>query len=337
MVDAILDAIEESGCSGILIGQARANPRKFIISLPDGDSLSVWVYIWTVTHGGRPNLPDEYRIQMTSVTSPLPRNPTPIPTGHTVLMGYYPDLQVFAGFDLRRHDTFSEGSPSVQIGLAALRQALQDGLSFDRKENDEIAIGVRPDHFVSYVRNAEKLHRDGTDARTFKLLAAAAAVPRLTSEEEARLDSELTSLALPRQEIVQEVRRLSRDGNFRQQVLRAYGYRCAVTGVQLRLIDAAHILPVGVPGSIDHVRNGVALAPTYHRAYDARLIFLDKDHIMRINPEREVALRALNLVQGIDTFKQPLGRRIHLPPDRNQWPGPEFIRKANQHRRIQRN
>jgi putative restriction endonuclease len=55
----------------------------------------------------------------------------------------------------------------------------------------------------------------------------------------------------------------------------AYGNRCAVTRVQLRLVDAAHILPVGTTGSADHVRNGIALSPTYHRAFDAGLIYLD--------------------------------------------------------------
>jgi len=59
-------------------------------------------------------------------------------------------------------------------------------------------------------------------------------------------------------------------------VRNAFMPRCAVTRIQLRLVEAAHILPVGAPGSIDHVCNGLALSPTFHRAFDDALIYLDK-------------------------------------------------------------
>ena len=197
-----------------------------------------------------------------------------------------------------------------------------------------LTIGVRPDQFMTYLRNADVLHRLGANAQLFRLLSIAAALPRLTAAEEAQLEAELETLTQPRREIVQVVRRQSRLGNFKQQVLLAYGNRCVVTGAQLRLIDAAHILPVGAPGSIDHVRNGLALSPTYHRAYDNTLIFLDDSYTMRINRRTEHALRQQNLIQGLDAFSRPLGR-IHLPPDQNQWPSRQFIQRANAHRRIQ--
>jgi len=54
--------------------------------------------------------------------------------------------------------------------------------------------------------------------------------------------------------------------------------------MQLRLVDAAHILPVHTEETIDDVRNGIALSPTYHRAFDGGLIYLDENYAMRINP-----------------------------------------------------
>ncbi|MHC5767117.1 MAG: hypothetical protein ACYTXI_16145 [Nostoc sp.] len=48
-----------------------------------------------MTPGGRVSLPDEYRIQMTSYL----RHDRRIQAGPTILMGYYPDLKMFAGFD----------------------------------------------------------------------------------------------------------------------------------------------------------------------------------------------------------------------------------------------
>ena len=309
------------GEAGVLLTNQREHPRKFAVSGPFGP-MELWVYAWTLTFGGRPSLPDEYRIQMTSVSSPLLLNAA----GRTVLIGYEPSLKVFAGFDLERHQTFTTGSPSVQIDMTALRQALQDGFAFHRKDNAEIAVAFRPDHFMSYSRNAAELHRLGRQARTLELLARASArepIPSLDIEQ----------LTASRRRIVETVSRISRASNFRDQVLNGYGNRCAVTRLQLRLVDAAHILPAAAPGSSDHIVNGIALSPTYHRAFDGGLIYLDEGYIMHFNPEKEPDLHSLRLDGGLADFKRPLGR-IHVPADRRQWPDPRFIRKANRYRRI---
>lgn len=108
-----------------------------------------------------------------------------------------------------------------------------------------------------------------------------------------------------------------------------------MTRAQLRLVDAAHILPVGAPGSVDDIRNGVALAPTYHRAFDAGLIFLDEQFRMRVNAQKQAELVALRLDGGLQGFKAHLGR-IQLPPDRRQWPDPGLITRANRFRLVAR-
>lgn len=131
------------------------------------------------------------------------------------------------------------------------------------------------------------------------------------------------------------VSRLSRDSDFRRKVTIAYDRRCAVTRMQLRLIDAAHILPVGAKGSSDEIYNGICLSPTYHRAFDRPLIYLDEDLHMRINPAQESELTRLGLNGGINDFKAFLNNKIHLPADRSQWPQPSLIREANKFRGIQ--
>lgn len=133
--------------------------------------------------------------------------------------------------------------------------------------------------------------------------------------------------------MLQTISRVSRDVNFREKVLCAYGHRCAVTRIQLRLVEAAHILPVASPLSIDDVRNGIALSPTYHRAFDFGLIYMDNNYNMKINPKKEEQLVKLNLIAGIKEFKSSLGK-IHLPPDRRQWPLTSFINRANRFREI---
>ncbi|MFZ0798129.1 MAG: HNH endonuclease signature motif containing protein [Terriglobales bacterium] len=321
IVSAIVNALEESGCAATLASPLQKQPRRFIV-VGQNVPASLTVYAWSLTPGGRPSLPNEYRIQMTSVESPLSISTD----GPTILIGYDAARNLFAGFDLSRHKTFTTGSPSIQIGIAELREAEKNGLSFYRKSNEEIAIGIRRDMFIAYAMNAALLHRYGRDANVRKLLDQAVVERPMPQEDVEALPAE-------RQRVLAEVSRLSRDARFKQRVLFAYGNRCAVTRVQLRLVDAAHILPVGAPGSSDAVTNGLSLSPTYHRAYDAGLIYLDEDCKMQLNRARLLVLQALNLALGIDFFREPLGE-IFLPPDPRQRPSRDLIRKANEFRQI---
>lgn len=320
LVEAITNAINESGYSGQVVSPIRRQPRHFIITGQNAPQ-ALTIYAWTLTFGGRASLPNEYRIQMTSVKSPLQLGTD----GPTVLIGYEPTLTLFAGFDLERHRTFTTGSPSVQIDIQELKRAEIEGLSFHRKSNNEIAVGIRPDMFMAYAMNARVLHRYGREANVLRLLNRA-----LQQEPP---PEQVQVLSTGRQRIITEVSRLSRDAGFQRQVLFAYGHRCAVTRVQLRLVDSAHILPVGAPGSADHVRNGIALSPTYHRAFDAGLIYLDEQYRMRLNNGQLHALERLNLTGGVDVFRGPLGQ-IFLPPDPQQRPSTDFIRRANRFRQI---
>jgi putative restriction endonuclease len=323
LVKAITDALEASGASVVLISVTNRNPRHFIVHAGQ-NIFELWVYVWTLTHGGGAARPkNEYRIQITGVTPPLELNPL----GSTLLIGYEPNLQCFAGFDLNKHLTFSTRSPSIQIPITVLHDALQNGFSFITKGNEEIAIGFRPDHFLAYTLNSELLHAQGADAIAVDLLARAASLEEIAPKE-------LEQIPAERRRVVQTVSRLSRDSSFRRQVINAYEQRCAVTRMQLRLVEAAHILPVGVEGSNDEVQNGICLSPTYHRAYDLGLIYLDKDYLMRLNPEREKQLVRDGLAGGLQDFSVYLDKRVHLPQSKMQRPSIEFIRAANQFRGI---
>lgn len=321
LVNSIIEAIQESGGSAVYLSdKLQTHPRKFGVQYND-QSFTIWVYIWTLTHGGGSARPeDEYRIQLTTVEPPLELNPN----GFTLLMGYYPNLQVFAGFDIQRHIQFTAGSPSIQIAHSGLQEALQNGFSFYERTNQEIVIGIRPDQFLNYVLNAESLHEEGPNVQ--ELLQRAAELEDVEQEIEEEVDE--------RQRIVREVSRLSRDANFRNKILDAYGKRCAVTRRQLKLVDAAHILPVSVEGSTDETVNGIALSPTMHRAFDNSLIYLNENYNMVLNPEKTQKLSNLDLVDGLPEFRGWLDQQIHLPADRRQRPDVDLIRMANRYRQI---
>ena len=85
-----------------------------------------------------------------------------------------------------------------------------------------------------------------------------------------------------RERVNQLTNRTVRDRNFRKNVLRAYGERCAVTGLRLingggrAEVEAAHIRPVKHDGP-DIVSNGIALSGTVHWMLDRGLIGLSND------------------------------------------------------------
>lgn len=308
IIKAVIDALDESGASAILISNIQRNPRQFIVQY-ERKTFELWAYIWSLTHGGGAARPfDEYRIQITGVQPPIATSSN----GPTLLLGYEPNTQCFAGFDLQKHRTFSKRSPSIQIPITVLHEALQHGLAFATKGNDEIAIGIRPDQLLAYSLNAEILHREGANTGMVDLLTKAASLEQISAE-----DVDMTTPERAR--ILREVSQLSRDSSFRRKVIHAYDRRCAVTRAQLRLIDAAHILPIGAEGSIDNVANGICLSPTYHRAFDRALIYLDGTMNMQINPDKERELIASGLAGGLQGFKAYLGTRIHLPEDKPPW------------------
>ena len=323
IVNAILSAFRDSGASAYYVSDnLRSHPRRFEVQLNER-TYSIWIYVWSLTHGGRVTLPDEYRIQMTSVKSPLPINPD----GYTAILGFHGELEMFAGFDLRKHQTFTTGSPSIQIDISAINSAKTNGWSFHTKMNDEIAVGIRPDLLLSYIADAKSLHKYGTNAQLLGLLNKAA-------KSEVIADKDINKLAKKRRSIVQEVSKLSRDAAFRNNVLTAYSNRCAVTKVQLRLLDAAHILPVASKDSSDDVSNGIALSPTIHRAFDNCLIYLDEDLIMRVNQEKTDELKAQGLDGGLSKFSTSLNKKISLPSKKKNCPHIDYVRLANKYRRI---
>ncbi|MDO8291198.1 MAG: HNH endonuclease [Parvibaculum sp.] len=65
---------------------------------------------------------------------------------------------------------------------------------------------------------------------------------------------------------------------FRENVLRAYENRCAISGLPIKqLLDAAHITPDSEADSTTDVTNGIALSLVHHRAYDSNLIGISPD------------------------------------------------------------
>jgi putative restriction endonuclease len=116
--------------------------------------------------------------------------------------------------------------------------------------------------------------------------------------------------------------RIVRDRAFRKIVLRAYGERCAVTGLKLingggrAEVEAAHIRPVERNGP-DRLNNGIALSATAHWMFDRGLIAIADD--MKILISRQV-----NDVASVRAFINPTGAAI-VPARLEEQPHPIFL------------
>lgn len=121
------------------------------------------------------------------------------------------------------------------------------------------------------------------------------------------------------------VNRIPRDPKFRENVLRAYEHRCAVTGFRAALkgqyfgCEAAHIKWHACDGP-DTVANGFAVEPTMHKLFDAGAWTLTDDCRILVSAEFTGGDDTIARVRGLH------GQALRPPIDGAPRPSVEFIR-----------
>jgi hypothetical protein len=128
-----------------------------------------------------------------------------------------------------------------------------------------------------------------------------------------------------RRQVLQTVNRKIRDARFRANVLRAYSHRCCVCGVQLDLLDAAHIIPVEHERGTDEIKNGLSLCALHHRAFDHALIGIRTDYTIACSEKEFQRLRSIGWHGGESEFKAALRDQILLPPKKGIYPAPGYL------------
>lgn len=317
LLEKIVQAINDSGWNVLYTRNIDEHPFYLQI-YRESESYKVRIYIWHLTHGGgRARPKNEYRIQITGVDH------FEVSTDErTLILGWWKEAEVFAGFDVRKHLGRLGFSPSIQIREEFLREAYTNGFSPCDKGNKEIAIAFRPDFFVEYVRNLESLHDFGQAPEDLTILEQVAQNPEINDE-----DIQIRDVA--RKATVVSVSRKLRDVSFRKRVLTAYAFKCAVCGIQLKLVEAAHIIPVSYENSTDETRNGLALCALHHKAYDQALIAVVEDYSVILNRNQTDEFKKLELDAGLAKFVKGLRPIILLPPAINDRPHIEYIKIAN--------
>ena len=121
------------------------------------------------------------------------------------------------------------------------------------------------------------------------------------------------------------IKRRPRDPKFREEVLIAYGYRCAVCDYNIRLgnttlgVEAAHIRWHAQQGP-DRVDNGLALCTIHHKALDNGAIGIDDGMRVMVsdlvNGDRDSCERY---------FHRFRGKEIQLPHNTDDRPDPDHL------------
>ena len=152
-------------------------------------------------------------------------------------------------------------------------------------------------------------------------------VRRNASEEDSGRDPRPAGEA----RIRRTVTRLQRSARFREGVLAAYGWRCAVSGLSADgidgLVDAAHIRGAGQPEfGPDRIANGIALTPTLHRLFDRHLFSLQyKNDELLVVTSPQLTTEMLQHSISRSRLGLTQGQRVRLPLDPASRPAREFV------------
>jgi putative restriction endonuclease len=316
LLNKLLDALAGVGWSATAV--QRTKPFLIRAIAADGRSFILHIYIWNCTHGGATRSLDEYRIQATGN----------MPVRHageiTLLLGWHNEYDVFAAWDITRHDGQSSSSPSAQIKREVLERAHVQAFATAKNQKGEIVVAFKPEFLADYAMSCTSLRQTGVAAIDYSLLND---VPKLTDTEVLAITNS------ERREIVSKIVRRYRASDFRRRVLAAYDHQCAVCGLQLELVEAAHIEPVSEPRSTDETKNGIALCALHHAAFDAKLISFDENYRIEISETRLNVLGHAKRDSGAADFQRALRPMISLPADRRDFPDERYIQRGREARR----
>jgi len=315
--------LEQQGATVLVQGGVKDRPARFRVITSNGKT-DCLVFLWTITPGGgkggeRPA--HERRIQ---VTNPGTDGFPLLPGTRTLIGGFSEETGVWAFWDARMHSQFSPRSPSLQVHLDTLEKGHHSGLATQvrpvKSGGQEVVAAISPDSLLWFIEHGEALHNVGEDASEVSDF-----VDAKPEDERSFIDSSTTQAeAVRRVELIETLRR-HRDARFRPTVLQAYRFRCAVCGTALKLVDAAHIVPVSDARSNDDVTNGIALCRLHHGAYDNGLLGIQSKYSIVLNHEAIKRLDEVNLSSGIRVFSEALPPVITLPSSIEVRPKPENL------------
>ena len=289
------------------------------------DGHNVTLFVANVSHALR-NDPDEYRIQCPGdLPEELARRRG---NGQSAcILGYDADTDTFSAWDptlfLRRSRRTQRFS--LYTRLSNHSRASREGFAIYRDSTGQKVLSFRSEFLGLYIGNTESMHQ-----ATEKVLQSIVSASRKTRS--GAVSRKTVTVAKRRIEVTHS--QYARSPQFRQAVLEAYQNRCAMCGLQLELIEAAHLIPHVHPSGLDVVPNGIALCALHHKSLDTGLLYVDANYQIQVNGVRQRYLARMQRMDGFRQFRRQLRPIIALPQDPTEFPRRENITLGNQLRGI---
>ena len=243
-----------------------------------------------------------------------------------IVLGYFADEKVFTAWNpYMMRDRFNQKQTiSLYSRFSIQRQAALTKIASYRDTKGQLVLSFLPDYLGLYLENLSTIHLLN-DAELLELVNKS---DKLNSENK---DGEFD---VPEGHLTITHTRYKRDPRFKSIVYAAYDNRCAMCGIQLELIEAAHIVPHSHELGTDEIGNGISLCALHHTAYDRSLIFFDEDFNIIINELKMEYLEKMGLDSGFRKFKALSFDKIQLPANHTLRPKIANIKLANQTRGI---
>lgn len=269
---------------------------------------------------------DEYRIQC---PGDLPRALASYDSQSrkVFILGYFPDLEVFSAWDperfLKRNTRIQRFS--MYTRLSGLYEARERGFSNYTDTDFQNVVMFRPEFIGLYIENSMALH-EASEKDLQKLPAVYE--PTALGKQPSR------QVIINKHKIAVTHTQYARSPQFRTTVLEAYTHRCAICGIQLDLVEAAHIVPYAHPKGLDVINNGVALCALHHKSFDMGLLYVDEDYSIWINMARVDYLKKVGRSEGLKLYRSYMQSKLILPSTEGWLPSRANIVLGNELRGI---
>lgn len=297
--DALIDSALAGGWSVVELPPSNGNSSRFALRRENLQFVLRLYAAATVHHLGGDWEQEKWRIQLSlSADDQLIHLE---PDGLTALVGWWPDGECFVAWDCLKHQGPVGKNSAKHVNFSMLEAGRDHGIALDyHAGNDETVVIFRRSGAAEYFASMGELHSNASSVPQ----QIVAPVEALTITSDA-----------PREVIESVVRRRIRSWTFRRRVLEAYEHACSFCGLQLGLVDAAHIVPVTDARSTDLVPNGIALCALHHRAFDTGLIAMRANLDIAIDNASAERLMAAGLSNGLEGFRTGLRAKARVPAD----------------------
>ena len=297
-----------------------SNPYKFSIN-----NKIFFVYIVNIHESGegRPNK-DECRIQVSESKN---FNEVLSSNNYSIILGYFPDEKVFTAWNpfITKKRLNKNKRISFYSKFSIQKMANINKISLFINRNKEHIISFRPEYLGLYLDNINSIH----------LLDEKKLINLANTSDDMDINDELGSVTVNDIDFTITHQRNKRNPKFRKIVNHAYNSKCAMCGIQLELVEAAHIIPHSHEKGTDDISNGISLCKLHHYAYDRGLIYFDSSFKIFFNDEKIDYLTKVNMDSGFRKFQKMSFDQINLPISSAFYPSIENINIANQLRGIE--